>query len=41
MLFRSDITRVEKFGLFDDASNFEYKLPISLNMSARKAGAAR
>jgi predicted SAM-dependent methyltransferase len=37
----TDITRVEKFGLFDDASNFEYKLPISLNMSARKAGAAR
>jgi predicted SAM-dependent methyltransferase len=33
----TEITRVEKFGLFDDASNFEYKLPISLNMTARKA----
>jgi len=37
----TEITRVEKFGLFDDASSFEYKLPISLNMSARKAGTAR
>ena len=37
----TEITRVEKFGLFDDASNFEYKVPISLNMSARKAGTAR
>jgi predicted SAM-dependent methyltransferase len=37
----TDIMRVEKFGLFDDASNLEYKLPISLNMTARKPGAAR
>lgn len=37
----AEITRVEKFGVFDDASNFEYKVPISLNMSARKAGTTR
>ena len=32
----TDIVRVEKFGLFDDTSNMVYKLPISLNMTARK-----
>ena len=33
-----DIARVEGFGLFDDASNMQYKLPVSLNMQARKPG---
>ena len=32
----ADIVRVENFGLFDDTSNMVYKLPISLNVTARK-----
>ena len=31
-----EIVRVSGFGLFDDTSNLVYKLPISLNMTARK-----
>ena len=31
-----DIARVSAFGLFDDTSNMVYKVPISLNMTARK-----
>ena len=34
----ADIARVERFGIFDDASNMQYKLPVSLNMQARKPG---
>jgi hypothetical protein len=30
------IVRVEKLGVFDDTSNMEFKLPISLNMVAGK-----
>jgi hypothetical protein len=33
-----DIVRVDGFGLFDDTSNLVFKLPISLNMTARKPG---
>ncbi len=32
-----DVVRVNGFGLFDDTSNLVYKLPISLNMTARKS----
>jgi len=32
----TDIVRVETFGLFDDASAMQYKLPVSLNLRARK-----
>ena len=32
----TDIVRVETFGLFDDASAMQYKLPVSLNLHARK-----
>ena len=34
------ITRVDAFNLFDDTSAMQYKLPISLNMTARKPAAA-
>jgi len=34
------ITRVDAFNLFDDTSAMRYKLPISLNMTARKPAAA-
>ena len=34
------ITRVDAFNLFDDTSAMHYKLPISLNMTARKPAAA-
>ncbi len=37
----TDIVRVENFGLFDDTSNMVYKLPISLNVTARKPLPAR
>ena len=33
------ITRVDAFNLFDDTSTLHYKLPVSLNMSARKPAA--
>jgi predicted SAM-dependent methyltransferase len=37
-----EMTRVKEFGLFKDTSTMEYRgVPISLNMTARKAAAAR